>query len=111
LGNKHKDIGGYVLIKDYTHPNRNSHNEISEHVKIMSNKLKRPLKKGEVVHHINFIRDDNRKRNLYLFESTSRHIKAASSIFRLVDTLLKQKLIIFKKGVYMMRPNSPVGGK
>ena len=54
------------MIKDYEHPNRNSQNDILEHVKVMSEYLKRPIKKGEIIHHINMIRDDNRIENLYL---------------------------------------------
>lgn len=33
------------------------------------------LKKGQIIHHINFNRKDNRIENLYLFRSKSTHIK------------------------------------
>lgn len=101
-GNKKRAINGYTLIKDYVHPNRNSHNDVLEHIKVMSAKLDRPLRKGEIVHHKNFVRDDNRSRNLYLYKSLSQHIKDTRYIFTLVKPLLDLKVIRFSKGKYTM---------
>jgi len=98
-GNK-KIMNGYVLIKDYKHPNRNSHNYVSEHVTVMVNYLKHPLNKGEVIHHINFIRDDNRIENLYLYKNIGEHGKCTKSLFKLVRYLLDNKIILFKNGIY-----------
>lgn len=99
-GRKHKAINGYILVKDYKHPNRNSHNDVLEHIKVMSNKIKRPVRKGEIVHHINFIREDNRKENLYLYKNISEHGKCSKSLFKLVKYLLDNNIIIFKRGIY-----------
>jgi hypothetical protein len=101
-GNKKRDINGYTLIKDYSHPNRNSHDDVLEHIKIMSDQLKRPIKKGEVIHHINFVRSDNRLKNLYLFSNISEHGKASKSLFKLVKNLLEFKVIEFKEGRYIL---------
>jgi len=68
----------------------------------MSAKLGRPLRKGEIVHHKNFVRNDNRRRNLYLYESLSQHIKDTRYIFALVEPLLDLKVIRFSKGKYIM---------
>lgn len=59
---------GYKTITspDPAHPNNCSKNRIREHVLIMSQMLGRPLRRGEIVHHKNGIRDDNRPENLEL---------------------------------------------
>jgi hypothetical protein len=112
---KKRAINGYILIKDYNHPNRNSHNDVLEHIKVMTKKLKRPIKKGEIIHHINYIRDDNRINNLHLYKNHSEHMGASRSLFKLVDKLLKLKIIKFKNGEYVMNKRSDVmqvgGGK
>ena len=55
---------GHILIKDRNHPNANSSGYVSEHVKVATKAMGRPMKKGEVVHHINCNPQDNRNRNL-----------------------------------------------
>jgi predicted alpha/beta superfamily hydrolase len=51
---------GYIVIYS------GDGNGIKEHVFKMEKKIKRKLKRNEVVHHINGIRDDNRMCNLLL---------------------------------------------
>ena len=48
------------------HPHCNNSGYAHEHKVIAMNVLGRPLKKGEVVHHINGIKDDNRHENLLI---------------------------------------------
>jgi len=101
-GNKKKAINGYILIKNYDHPNRNKHNDILEHILVMSLHLGRALLKGEVVHHINGDRIDNRIENLYLFSSRSEHMKAHTNLNKLAKDLLNLKVIKFENGEYKL---------
>lgn len=64
-------INGYKSIVCHGHPNASGKKgRILEHIMIMSNHLGRPLRKGETVHHLNGIRNDNRIENLELWDSS-----------------------------------------
>ncbi len=62
---------GYVLLYRPKHPNARKDGWILEHVMIMSDKIGRPLKKDEHVHHKYGFKDDNRSENLELW--TGKH--------------------------------------
>lgn len=59
-------IGDYWYLRKPNHPNAQKSGYIAEHVFLMSQHLGRPLEKGEVVHHINEDKEDNRIENLKL---------------------------------------------
>ena len=52
------------------HENAKKNGRILEHQYVMSQKLGRPLFKGENIHHINGVRDDNRIENLELWNTS-----------------------------------------
>lgn len=72
-GNK-RNTGDYIMIYKPNHPNADCHGYILEHRLVMAEFLGRPLRPEEVVHHINGIRDDNRKENLMSFSSHKEHM-------------------------------------
>lgn len=60
---------GYVLIYKPNHPYAKNIGYIFEHRLIMEKYLGRYLKKGEIVHHKNRVRNDNRIENLELLDN------------------------------------------
>ena len=78
IGHKKKRSDGYIAIYFPDHPLSNSDGYIMEHQLVMECLIGRHLEKNECVHHINFIKDDNRKENLQLMtinEHMSLHSK------------------------------------
>jgi hypothetical protein len=55
---------GYVYVADPEHPNATRCGYVLEHRKVMAERLGRPLRTGEDVHHENKERGDNRPENL-----------------------------------------------
>jgi len=86
-GGKCLTSGGYVVISLYPgdpfyrmgshNPKKSPRSETSEHRLVMARHLGRCLKKNEIVHHKNGIKDDNRIENLELI-SNSKHLKEHS---------------------------------
>lgn len=60
---------GYVLLYRPEHPNARKDGRVFEHTVVMAEKIGRPLRDRENVHHINGIRDDNRPENLELWRT------------------------------------------
>jgi len=62
-----KDKKGYKRFADWGIP---------AHRYVAARKLGRNLKKGEVVHHVNRNKTDNRRANLWVFSSQKKHDSA-----------------------------------
>lgn len=73
-GGRNLDKSGYVLIWFPEHPNARKNGYVLEHRLVMSKILGRALRKNEVVHHKNGVKDDNRPSNLELFSSNAEHL-------------------------------------
>ena len=102
-GDKSISIGGYIYLVNYTHPNRNSSNHITEHVLVMSEYLGRPLDKKEIVHHIDGDKLNNKVENLYLFSNRGEHMSSHMSMNKLIKPLLENDIIKFEKGTYKLK--------
>lgn len=63
-GGRSLDKKGYVLLRRWDHPNAERSGYVREHRLVMSHHLGRPLRKDEIIHHINGIKTDNRIENL-----------------------------------------------
>jgi HNH endonuclease len=68
-GGKEKNKAGYILVRCPHHPCASKKGLVMEHRLIMEASIGRYLQFDEVVHHINFIKDDNRIENLQLMKS------------------------------------------
>lgn len=64
---------GYVLIRCPEHPNADRRGYIYEHRMVASQKLGRPLKTSEIVHHIDGNKLNNSPENLSVEESIAAH--------------------------------------
>ena len=78
----------YVRIYIPDHHRAHKNGLVYEHIIKAEEKLNRKLKEGEVVHHMNGNKKDNRHKNLIVFKTTSDH-----SIFHKSDhsQLIKNK--------------------
>ena len=63
---KPSKANGYVKIYAPWHCHADCHGRVYEHVLVAVSVLGRPLKHNEVVHHINGLKADNRKKNLLI---------------------------------------------
>ncbi len=68
-------LKGYPVIYAPQHPRAKSNGYVREHILVVEKMLGRPLKDGEVVHHINEDKKDNRPENLMVFASQSDHMR------------------------------------
>ena len=72
-GGRYIDPQGYVRAYRPEHPHANPQGYVQEHRVVMEEKIGRQLKRIEIVHHINRIRDNNDPNNLMLFANHSEH--------------------------------------
>lgn len=97
----------YALVPG--HPYASKHNYVFEHRIVKENQIGRYLIPGEIVHHINGNKKDNRPENLEIL-TQSKHMKSHKRDTKMVDLLCPQCRSIFsrvhrqthlaKKGLY-----------
>ena len=80
---------GHTYRFGYKHLLQRGGKKILEHRRVAGEKIGRPLRKEEVVHHINYIKHDNRPANLDVLENRSVHARMPQSVNGLVRGLLE----------------------
>jgi uncharacterized protein (DUF1330 family) len=81
--------GGYVMVHKPEHPFAKKDGYVLEHRLVVEKYIGRYLTKKEEVHHINGNREDNRKINLYLFNSKGEHTSFHNFVKKGYVVLLK----------------------
>ena len=74
-GGRHVLSIGYVVVLMPDHPDADVRGYVLEHRLVMERHIGRRLVNGEIVHHINGLRDDNRIENLELMSSHEEHLR------------------------------------
>jgi len=73
------DNDGYVNLWDPSHPCAKKSGYVLEHRAVACKMLGRTLRPGEVVHHRNADKADNRPENLEVFATNAEHLRAELS--------------------------------
>lgn len=81
--------GGRYIANGYVMVHIGKKKYIQEHRLVMETKLKRKLLTGEVVHHINGNRQDNREENLVVM-SKSKNNKCGSPMIKMLQRRIRQ---------------------
>src|SRR3990167_10198190 len=98
IGSTYRDSFGYIRVKVIPGSGRWK----LQHHLVMEQKLGRPVRKGEIVHHLNCQRNDNRPENLILCSGKSHHASVHKSLDVVVSRLIKQGVITFSNGKYRL---------
>lgn len=104
-GGRYIDLSGYALVSVRTGRNESGNgwaNYRKEHILIVERKLGRKLRPGELVHHIDGDRQNNKVRNLWPSGSTGHRISHAS-LMNIGYELVRAGLVGFDRtnGIYV----------
>lgn len=88
---------GYSISNGYITRYRGGRPTLDHHL-VMERKIGRKVRRGEVVHHINCVRADNRPENLDLLPDGDTHSNAHTSFLRLLPDLLGSGVVRYDKG-------------
>lgn len=96
IGTKRVNAQGYVVVKVLAGKGPWK----LEHAIVAEIKIGRQLKAGEIVHHINGDRSDNRPDNLFVCRNRSHHNEVHRSEAAAMRALLDRGLVVFREGCY-----------
>jgi len=113
-GGRRKGYGGYIIV--LLHPDdpfyqmAQADGVCPEHRYVMAQSIGRCLRKDEIVHHINHIRDDNRIENLHLVNDSDGTHKYIDSLEKKVKQLESELRAVKSNNHMVNRLNTTTGG-
>ena len=99
-GGRFVDKWGYVMLRTSNKPGAMAYTP--EHVLVAEKMLGRKIRKGEMVHHINGLKSDNREGNLAVFSSRRAHKNCHVELERLAMNLVRSGHIVFRDDSYTL---------
>ena len=93
-----RNTHGYILILLPEHHLADVNGEVYEHRLVAEETLGRRLRKGEVVHHKNGVKDDNHPDNLMVFASHSEHVRYERSQCKRGHDLTEENVVMRRDG-------------
>jgi len=97
MGSGRATGGGYRYVTAPDHPNAIGGRYVAEHTKIVADAEGRPLGPGEVVHHVNLDKRDNRYPQNLVRCTKSEHMVWHSQLERVAAELVKTGIIGFNR--------------
>lgn len=91
--------GGYWYILNPEHPNAGKNGYVAEHIMVASEKIGRPLKKGECVHHLDMNKQNNDPANLSVC-NRSQHRNYHLQLELIAVEMFRNGNLIFRNGRY-----------
>jgi hypothetical protein len=109
--NAHRWSGGLVVHKGYVHVFMPEHpraigNYVRRSLLVAEEKLGRPLERGEIVHHKNQQRDDDRPENVEVLPSQSKHIAHHNLSIKRAKKLTEEQVREIKALMSMPHPKA-----
>lgn len=103
VGSRYIAGDGYVVVK------LPDGRLIGEHRAVMEQQLGRKLTRGETVHHVNGVRDDNRPENLELWYSPQPYGQRVEDLLRYAVTVHRESLLALLAEAPVVEAAEPEG--
>lgn len=101
-GGRRYNADGYILLYKPEHPRANRGGAVFEHIVVAEEQLGRLLEPGEIVHHLNHVKDDNRPENLVVKtrgQHVREHFDAGRDVVALRAEIARLRALLERHGI------------